>query len=96
VGDLRRAMAKSANLRAILLAFTQAFVVRTTQTALANARGEVEMRRARWVLVAHDGLDGNELALTHEFLALMLGARRAGVITALQKLESDGLWRNEA
>ena len=89
--DLRRALAKSANLRAIFLAFTQAFVVQTTQTALANARGNVEERLARWLLMAHDRLDGNELPLTHEFLALMLGVRRAGVTTTLQKLESDGL-----
>jgi CRP-like cAMP-binding protein len=89
--DLRRALAKSASLRAIFLAFTQAFVVQTAQTALANARGNVEMRLARWLLMAHDRLDGDELPLTHEFLALMLGVRRAGVTVALQKLESDGL-----
>jgi CRP-like cAMP-binding protein len=89
--DLRRALGKSATLRATLLAFTQSFVVQTAQTALANARGNVESRLARWLLMAHDRLDGNELDLTHEFLALMLGVRRAGVTTALQKLESDGL-----
>jgi CRP-like cAMP-binding protein len=89
--DLRKALAKSANLRSMFLAFTQAFVVQTTQTALANARGIVEGRLARWLLMAHDRLDGNELPLTHEFLALMLGVRRAGVTTALQKLEGDGL-----
>ncbi|HYK80448.1 MAG TPA: Crp/Fnr family transcriptional regulator [Micropepsaceae bacterium] len=89
--DLRPALAKSATLRAMLLAFTQAFVVQTTQTALANARGNVEGRLARWLLMAHDRLDGDEVALTHEFLALMLGVRRAGVTTTLQKLESDGL-----
>jgi CRP-like cAMP-binding protein len=89
--DLRRALAKSANLRAVLLAFTQAFVVQTAQTALANARGNVEGRLARWLLMAHDRLDGDELPLTHEFLALMLGVRRAGVTVALQKLESDEL-----
>jgi CRP-like cAMP-binding protein len=65
--------------------------VQTTQTALANARGNVEGRLARWLLMAHDRLDGDEVALTHEFLALMLGVRRAGVTTTLQKLESDGL-----
>jgi hypothetical protein len=88
---LRQALAKSATLRAILLAFTQAFVVQTTQTALANARGNVETRLARWLLMAHDRLQGNELELTHEFLALMLGVRRAGVTTALQKLETERL-----
>src|SRR5258706_2236583 len=89
--DLRRALAKSASLRAIFLAFTQTFVVQTAQTALANARGNVEGRLARWLLMAHDRLDGDELPLTHEFLALMLGVRRAGVTVALQKLESDWL-----
>jgi CRP-like cAMP-binding protein len=89
--DLRPALAKSATLRAMFLAFTQAFVVQTTQTALANARGNVEGRLARWLLMAHDRLDGDDVALTHEFLALMLGVRRAGVTTTLQKLESDGL-----
>ena len=89
--DLRRALAKSASLRGILLAFTQAFVVQTAQTALANARGNVDGRLARWLLMAHDRLDGDELPLTHEFLALMLGVRRAGVTVSLQKLESDGL-----
>jgi len=88
---LRQSLAKSATLRAIFLAYTQAFVVQTAQTALVNARGNVEARLARWLLMAHDRLDGNELPLTHEFLALMLGVRRAGVTTALQKLESDGL-----
>ena len=88
---LRQSLAKSATLRAIFLAYTQAFVVQTAQTALVNARGNVEARLGRWLLMAHDRLDGNELPLTHEFLALMLGVRRAGVTTALQKLESDGL-----
>jgi DNA-binding transcriptional regulator YhcF (GntR family) len=41
--------------------------------------------------MAHDRLNGKELPLTHEFLALMLGVRRAGVTTTLQKLEGDGL-----
>lgn len=89
--DLRQALAKSTTLRAVLLAFTQAFVVQTAQTALANARGNVEMRLARWLLMAHDRISGDELSLTHEFLALMLGVRRAGVTTTVQKLEGEGL-----
>ena len=88
--DLRHAMAKSADLRGLFLRFTQSFIAQTTQTALVNARGSVGMRLARWLLMAHDRLDGDELPLTHEFLALMLGVRRAGVTTALQTLENDG------
>jgi CRP-like cAMP-binding protein len=61
-----------------------------TQTALANGRSKIEERLARWLLMANDRIDGNELALTHEFLATMLGMR-LGVTVALQQLESTGL-----
>src|SRR5258706_16146946 len=86
--DLPQLLTKSATMRPIFLSFTQSFVVQTAQTALANARGSVEMRLARWLPMAQDRLHRDELALTHEFLALMLGVRRAGVTTDLQKLES--------
>src|SRR5262245_48136819 len=60
-------------------------------TALANARGKIEERLARWLLMAHDRLEDDELHLTHEFLSIMLGVRRAGVTTALHQLERSGL-----
>ena len=90
-GDLRHAMARSADLRTRFLAFVQAFIGQTTQTTLANARGNVGMRLARWLLMAHDRLDGDELRLTHEFMAVMLGVRRAGVTGAVRELEDKGL-----
>ena len=89
--DLRQAMERSADMRTRFLAFVQAFLGQTTQTALANARGNVGMRLARWLLMAHDRLDGDELRLTHEFMALMLGVRRAGVTATVRELESKGL-----
>ena len=46
---------------------------------------------ARWLLMAHDRLDGDELPLIHDFLALMLGVRRAGVTVAIHELEMQGL-----
>ena len=60
-------------------------------TALANAHGKVEERLARWLLMAQDRIASKELILTHEFLALMLGVRRAGVTVALQHFEVKGL-----
>jgi len=60
-----------------------AFVVQTAQTALANGRNKIEQRLARWLLMADDRLDGDEVPLTHEFLSVMLGVRRPGVTTAL-------------
>ena len=66
-------------------------MIQTAHTALANGQAKVEERLARWLLMAHDRADGNELSLTHEFLALMLSVRRAGVTVALQLAESQGL-----
>lgn len=56
-------------------------------TALSNAVHEIDERLARWILMCHDRIDGNELALTHEFIALMLAVRRPSVTTALHLLE---------
>jgi CRP-like cAMP-binding protein len=50
--------------------------MQTTTTALANGRSKVAERLARWLLMAHDRVDGNELPLTHEFLGMMLGSPR--------------------
>jgi CRP-like cAMP-binding protein len=49
---------------------------------------------ARWILMAHDRLDGDSLPLTHEFLSLMLGVRRAGVTEALHALVTEKLIRS--
>jgi len=89
--DLRRAMAASASLHQHLLRFVQAFLVQMGQTALANASHVLGQRLARWLLMCHDRVDGDELATTHEFLSLMLGVRRAGVTVALQAFEERGL-----
>lgn len=75
------------------LKFAQAFMVQTAHTAIANGRATVGERLARWVLMARDRMDGDELPLTHEFLALMLGVRRAGVTEALNALEERALLR---
>jgi CRP-like cAMP-binding protein len=64
------------------------FAVQTGYTALANARGNIEERLARWLLMTHDRMDGDKLGLTHEFISLMLGVRRAGVTGALQGFEA--------
>jgi CRP-like cAMP-binding protein len=66
-------------------------MTQTAQTALANGRSKIEERLARWLLLAHDRVDGDELPLTHEFLAVMLGVQRPGVTTALQELERKDL-----
>jgi CRP-like cAMP-binding protein len=84
--DLQRAFRASASLRLTMLPVVQAFYVQTSRTALANGRATIEQRLARWLLMAHDRLDGDSLDLTHEFLAVMLGVQRPGVTVALNDL----------
>ncbi len=88
---LRESLQQSGSLRLALLRYVQVFTIQAAHTALANAQGKVEQRLARWLLMAHDRTPGDELHLTHEFLALVLGVRRAGVTIALHQLQSDGL-----
>ena len=89
--QFRKAMQESTSLHGLLLQFVQAFMVQTAHTAIANARTKLDQRLARWLLMAHDRLDGDRLTLTHEFLALMLGVRRAGVTEALHALIKEKL-----
>lgn len=86
-------MHESPSLRFSFLRFAQAYAIQTAHCAVANARGKLEEQLARWLLMAHDRLEGNRLPLTHEFLALMLGVRRAGVTTTLRGLERRQLVR---
>ena len=89
--DLRTAIDKSVTLHRSLLLFAHGFLEQATRTAVANGRSNIEERLARWLLMADDRLDGSELPLTHEFLAMMLAVRRPGVTVAVQKLERDGM-----
>jgi len=88
---LRRAMAKSPSLRESLLQYVHTLVTQMAYTALANGRYKIEERLARWLLMADDRADGSTIHLTHEFLALMLGARRAGVTVALSEFHKRGV-----
>jgi CRP-like cAMP-binding protein len=89
--ELRKAMSASTTLRDLLLKYVQVFMIQTAHTAIANARSHIDQRLARWLLMAHDRTGKDTLPLTHEFLALMLGVRRAGVTEALQNLKRQKL-----
>ena len=88
---LREADERSITLHRAMLRYAHAFLLQTTTTALANGRSKIEERAARWLLMADDRIDGDDLPLTHEFLGLMLGTHRPGVTIALQALEKAGL-----
>ena len=89
--DLRDAIKKSRTLHERFLQYGHAFMVQTGYTAMANGRSKIEDRLARWLLMAHDRIDGDVLPMTHEFLSVMLGVRRPGVTLALNLLERAGL-----
>jgi CRP-like cAMP-binding protein len=91
--QLRKAMDSSRTLQALLLRFAQTFMIQASQTAVANGRSNLDERLARWVLMAQDRLGRDRLPLTHQFLALMLGVRRAGVTDTVNLLEGEGLIR---
>jgi len=73
--------------------YAHIFFMQVTQTALANGRSKLDERLARWLLMAGDRADGDEIGLTHEFLATMLGVRRPAVTIALNLFEKQGMIR---
>jgi CRP-like cAMP-binding protein len=91
---LARACRTSLSLRTSLLRYVQAYSVQTSFTALSNATHTVEVRLARWLLMSHDRTEGDVIALTHEFIALMLGVTRSSVTLALHILEGAHLIRS--
>lgn len=88
------ALAASPTLRLFLLRFVNTLLTQTGSTALVNARLKLMERLARWLLMCHDRVSGESLAITHEFLSNMLGVRRPGITVALQLLEGRALIRS--
>jgi len=92
--SLRKVMGESRSLSVTLLRYVHVSMVQGSQTALANGRGKLGERLARWLLMWHDRIWHDDLVITHEFLALLLGVRRPGVTDALHELEGKGLIRS--
>lgn len=68
-----------------------AFFVQVANTALSNAVHKIDVRLAKWILMCHDRLDCEEIEITHEYMAMMLGVRRSSVTDALHILEGEHL-----
>ena len=90
---LQQEFNRNQELRDVFLRYTQAFLAQVSQTAACNRLHLLEHRLARWLLEVQDRVDLNKLRLTHEFIADMLGVRRAGVTQAAQKLQDNGIIR---
>ncbi len=88
---LKREFKKGGQLQDLLLRYTQAFITQIAQTAACNRAHSIEGRLAKWLLMCEDRANSKELELTHDFISMMLCARRAGVTEAALGLKSSGL-----
>ena len=93
VALLRLEFERGGELHHLLLRFTQALITQMAQTAVCNRHHNVEQQLCRWLLLSLDRLSGNELVMTQELIANMLGVRREGVAQAAGHLQEDGVIR---
>lgn len=91
---MRDVTAASSSLQVPFIKYMHVFATQVAFTALANARFRIEQRLARWILMCHDRVRSNDLDITHEYIATMLGTRRPSVTTALHVLEGNRLIRS--
>jgi CRP-like cAMP-binding protein len=89
--SFRELVETSPRFRNLMNRFTLAFLSQVAQTATCNRAHTIDERCARWLLMTHDRVDAENFSLTHEFLAFMLGVRRAGVTVAAGILQKAGL-----
>jgi CRP-like cAMP-binding protein len=87
---LREAMLANPAVLDLVLRYSQAFNIQISQTAVCNARHDLQERLARWLLMAHDRAEDDVLPLTQEFISMMLGVRRPGVTVAARSLQQTG------
>src|SRR2546423_3315381 len=88
---LKREFERGAELQHLLLRYTQALITQMAQTAVCNRHHSLEQQLCRWLLLSLDRLPSNELTMTQELIANMLGVRREGVTEAAGKLQASGL-----
>ncbi len=88
---LRAEIKQGGVLQDLILKYTHGLMIQMSQTAACNRLHLVEERLARWLLMSHDRALSDDLPLTHEFLAMMLGTRRAGITGAALSLQAEGL-----
>lgn len=94
-GRLLDAAENSSTLRTTLLRYVQTLMVQSALSTMANAHHRIESRLARWLLMCHDRVDGDEITLTHDFMGMMIAAQRTGVTVTLHILEGAGMIRSK-
>ena len=88
---LKEEFNRAGQLQHLLLRYTQALLTQMSQTAVCNRHHSVDQQLCRWLLLSLDRLPSNELTMTQELIANMLGVRREGVTEAAGKLQAAGL-----
>jgi CRP-like cAMP-binding protein len=90
---VKEEFSKSHAVMYLLLRYTQALITQMAQTAVCNRHHALDQQLCRWLLLSLDRLQGNDLVMTQELIANMLGVRREGVTEAALKLQELGLIR---
>ena len=90
---IEEAFNRSGPVMHLMLRYTQALITQMAQTAVCNRHHTLDQQLCRWLLLSVDRLQGNELVMTQELIANMLGVRREGVTEAALHLQSAGLIR---
>ncbi len=88
---IKAEFARGGALQRLLLRYTQALITQMTQTAVCNRHHLLEQQLCRWLLLSLDRLPSNQLVMTQQLIANMLGVRREGVTEAAGRLRADGL-----
>jgi len=84
---------RNGGMQVLLLRYTQALITQMSQTAVCNRHHTVDQQLCRWLLLSLDRLASNQLNMTQELIANMLGVRREGVTDAAGKLQTLGVIR---
>jgi CRP-like cAMP-binding protein len=90
---LRKEFDRGGDFQHLLLRYTQALITQMSQTAVCNRHHSVDQQLCRWLLMSLDRLGADELVMTQELIANMLGVRREGVTEAAGKLQKAGVIR---
>lgn len=90
-GRVKEEFKRHGELLVLMLRYTQALITQVAQTAVCNRHHSIDQQLCRWLLLSMDRLSNNQLTMTQEFIANMLGVRREGVTQAALKLQQLGV-----
>jgi len=91
--DLRRLFEGTSSLRSLLMRYTQVLFAQASQSAVCNGRHTIEQALCRWLLAKQDRTPCDEIQVTHEWVASLMGVRREGVSIAAERLHAAGVIR---